>query len=221
MAVASLPILYSFRRCPYAMRARLAIDVSDQECELREIVLRDKPDEMLTASPKGTVPVLIDVDGSVIDESLDIMLWALCRNDPDEWLGRDEGDLDSMLALIRQFDTDFKPHLDRFKYPNRYDNVSPVASREEASRHITGLEIRLQETKYLFDERVRIADMAIAPFVRQFANVDPSWFAAQSWVAVHRWLMDFADSPRFARIMRKVDVWKPGMLGVLFPSTGS
>jgi glutathione S-transferase len=199
------------------MRARLAVDASGQQCELREIVLRDKPEEMLKASPKGTVPVLIDTDDVVIDESLDIMLWALHRNDPEEWLGQDEKGFDSMLALIRQFDTEFKPHLDRFKYPNRFEGANAIDSRSEASRHIDELESRLQTTRYLFGERIRIADMAIAPFVRQFANVDAAWFASQPWTAVQRWLKDFTDSPRFARVMHTFDVWKPGTPGVRFP----
>jgi glutathione S-transferase len=199
------------------MRARLAIDASRQECELREILLRDKPAEMLKASPKGTVPVLIDTDGTVIDESLDIMLWALRRNDPEGWLGQSQADLDKMLALIRRIDSEFKPQLDRFKYPSRYASGSAIESRDEASKHLVELDGRLQKAPYVFGERVMLVDMAIMPFIRQFANVDSNWFAAQSWPALHRWLEELVDSPRQVRIMRNLDVWKPGLPGIRFP----
>jgi glutathione S-transferase len=147
-----LPILYSFRRCPYAMRARLALDASEQACELREIVLRNKPEEMLRASPKGTVPVLIDTDGVVIDESLDIMLWALERNDPESWLTPNAEWRDGMLSLIRHFDVHFKHHLDRYKYPSRYAGTDAQASRAEAGADIQMLEARLSRTRYLCGE---------------------------------------------------------------------
>src|SRR4051812_31105758 len=126
-----LPILYSFRRCPYAMRARLAIAASGQRCELREVVLRDKPAEMLAASPKGTVPVLIDTDGRVLEESLDIMRWALGRSDPQAWLEPPSGSLEDMLELIARCDGDFKFHLDRYKYARRYQGADAGEHRQQ------------------------------------------------------------------------------------------
>jgi glutathione S-transferase len=128
------PVLYSFRRCPYAMRARMAIAVSGQRCELREVVLRDKPAELLAASPKGTVPVLVDVDGSVIAQSLDIMLWALRRNDPERWLQPDGGTLDDMLSLIAECDGEFKRNLDGYKYPGRQPGADAGLHRQQGAR---------------------------------------------------------------------------------------
>src|SRR5690554_5297240 len=138
-----MPVLYSFRRCPYAMRARLALAMSGQRCRLREVVLRDKPATLLQASPKGTVPVLVLPDGTVIDESLDIMLWALRRHDPLHWLLPDNGSLEEMLTLISDCDSEFKPRLDRYKYPDRYGNVDPLAQRSMAVEWLWGLEARL------------------------------------------------------------------------------
>jgi len=201
-----LPILYSFRRCPYAMRARLALDVSAQVCEVREVSLRDKPDDMLRASPKGTVPVLVDVDGSVIDESLDIMTWALGRNDPEGWLTPERENFATMTSLIRHFDENFKWHLDRYKYPNRFADANAEFSRGEAVVSLLLLEQRLQQTTCLFGGRIALADMAIAPFVRQFSKVDPAWFSGQPLPNTMRWLTAIMESPRFTRIMRPTAV---------------
>ena len=199
---APLPILYSFRRCPYAMRARLALDVSAQLHEVREVALRDKPAEMLLASAKGTVPVLVDIDGTVIDESLDIMMWALRRNDPEGWLTPEREDFVTMSTLIRHFDEQFKWHLDRYKYPNRYADADSELSRAQAVASLLLLEARLRTSSYLFGSRTALADMAIAPFVRQFANVDPAWFSRQPLPDTTRWLTAILESPRFIRIMR-------------------
>jgi glutathione S-transferase len=184
------------------MRARLALDVSGQEYELREVALRNKPPEMLQVSPKGTVPVLVLPDGEVIDESLDIMLWALNRNDPEHWLTP----ACDMRGLISQFDSHFKQHLDRYKYPTRFAGADPLASRAEASQDLALLEERLTRTVYLAGQHVSLADMAIVPFVRQFANVDSDWFASQTFTALQRWLKSLLESPRFERIMRAVVV---------------
>jgi glutathione S-transferase len=215
--MSSLPVLYSFRRCPYAIRARLALDVSGQRCELREILLRDKPEALLRASPKGTVPVLIDTDGEVIDESLDIMLWALRRNDPEHWLHAERGTLEEMLSLIRRFDDEFKANLDRYKYPNRFPGASVELNRQAGGQFLLELETRLQRSTYLCGDRAALADMALASFVRQFANVDVNWFAAQAWRRLHLWLSSIVDSPRFVRVMQPVEVWTPGCAGVQFP----
>jgi glutathione S-transferase len=199
------------------MRARLALDASGQGCELREIALRDKPSQMLQASPKGTAPVLVIAEGEVIEESLDIMLWALRSNDPEQWLRPDADSLQAMLALIARFDSHFKQHLDRYKYPGRFEGADSLASRTEACLDLELLENRLARTAHLAGEGVSLADMAIAPFVRQFANVDAAWFASQSWTAVQRWLATIVASERFERIMRQFPVWVPGTRGVSFP----
>lgn len=197
-----LPVLYSFRRCPYAMRARLALDVSSQAFDAIEVALRDKPPEMLRASPKGTVPVLIDTDGTVIDESLDIMLWALRRSDPEQWLAPERDTFATMHTLIRHFDEHFKGHLDRYRYPTRFADANVEYSRGEAVVSLQLLESRLQSSSNLFGNRIALADMATAPFVRQFSKVDPPWFASQPLPKVMRWLAAILDSPRFVRIMR-------------------
>ena len=212
-----IPVLYSFRRCPYAMRARLALDVSQQRCELREVVLRNKPAEMLSASPKGTVPVLVDIDGSVIDESLDIMLWALRRSDPGQWLGEEAGSLPAMLALIRECDEEFKPHLDRYKYPQRFADADARHSREVGASFMRTLDERLTQQRFLSGDRFGLSDAALAPFVRQFANVDTQWFATQSWGRLHQWLDAFVNSARLHRIMRTLPPWNSGSVGVNFP----
>ena len=199
------------------MRARLALDASQQRCELREVVLKNKPEAMLQASPKGTVPILVDTDGSVIDESLDIMLWALARSDPEQRLSPSATSREESLMLIRHFDVHFKHHLDHYKYPARYADADADGSRAEASQDLQGLESRLAETTWLSGDRVALADMAIAPFIRQFANVDATWFASQPWPRLQRWLDTIVDSERFQRIMRPVDAWKPGTEGVAFP----
>ena len=204
-----LPILYSFRRCPYAMRARLAVYASGQTCELREIVLRDKPAAMLQASPKGTVPVLVLPDGKVIAESLDIMRWALANADPEGWLTPQTGTLDELMHWISRNDTEFKPLLDRYKYPDRYQLSSGEVSRDAAVPWLNELNARLEQTSWLFGERPALADMATLPFIRQFAHVDREWFAQQPWKGVHRWLDAFLGSELFQACMNKYPVWRP------------
>lgn len=211
-----LPLLYSFRRCPYAMRARLALAVSDIQCELREVVLRDKPAALLAVSPKGTVPVLVLPD-QVLEHSLDIMLWALRHHDPEGWLQPAAGSLPDMLGLIAQCDGDFKHHLDRYKYPERYPGESAGAHREAGARFLEQLEARLADGLYLFGPHPSLADRAIAPFVRQFAHTDTAWFAGQPWPALQRWLRTFLDSALFARVMTKYPQWHSGAEAVRFP----
>lgn len=227
---AARPVLYSFRRCPYAMRARLALAASGQGCELREVVLRDKPAALLRASPKGTVPVLVLPDGAVIEQSLDIMLWALGRHDPQGWLRPESGGLEDMLALIAACDSEFKPCLDRYKYPDRYENIDPSDQRSEAAQWLAGLESRLSGKggagvhedaaglpgPGLSGARAALADAAIMPFVRQFAQVDRAWFDAQPWPALRGWLSAWTASALFASIMEKHTPWD-GTQGVSFP----
>ncbi|WP_445248269.1 glutathione S-transferase [Microcoleus sp. OTE_8_concoct_300] len=213
---ATYPILYSFRRCPYAMRARLALMVSNRVCELREVVLRDKPQEMLEVSAKGTVPILIDVDGRVLDQSIDIMLWALRQHDPEKWLMPEQGSVTEMLELIALFDEGFKYHLDRYKYPDRYPGADAQAHRHEGSLYLGRLNAQLSATKYLFGNKVALADMAIAPFVRQFAHTDRGWFNEQPWSQLQAWLTGFTDSEIYASVMQKYAKWESGNAGVVF-----
>ena len=203
--IADLPILYSFRRCPYAMRARLALQSSGQKVVLREIVLRDKAPEMLIASPKGTVPVLVDND-IVIEQSLDVMHWALKTSDPENWLSMpSEGS-----ALIEQADGPFKTSLDHYKYASRYDDVDGEVAREAACEFLQKLNAKLDGQEYLFGDAPCLADMAILPFVRQFAHVDREWFWSQDWSHLISWLDRFLASERFASIMTKYPKWVSG-----------
>lgn len=211
-----LPILYSFRRCPFAMRARFALLASGTACELREVVLRDKPAALRDASPKATVPVLVDVDGTVIDESLAIMRWALAQRDPQQWLAPSAGTLDDMLALVAQCDGDFKQHLDRYKYPNRFEGADALQHRAEGGAFLEALETRLRGSRHLFGDAPALADMAIAPFVRQFAQVDAAWFAAAPWPALNAWLSALTESALWAKAMPKFPPWQPGDAVVVF-----
>lgn len=199
------PILYSFRRCPYAMRARLAIASAAIPVEHREILLRDKPEAMLAASPKGTVPVVIAGD-QVIDESIDVMHWALRQNDPENWLEIPEAAHD----LIATADGPFKSSLDRYKYASRFENADPVQDRADASAYLMGLNTMLNGRSFLFGPEPSLADMAILPFIRQFAHVDIYWFNLQPWTELARWLTEFKASPRFTGIMVKHTLWQPG-----------
>lgn len=200
------PVLYTFRRCPYAMRARLAIDVGGVGVELREILLRDKPAAMLDASPKGTVPVVVQGD-QVIDESFDIMLWALKQNDPEGWLQRRDDD------LIAECDGAFKTALDTYKYGR--DDVS--VPRETAAQFLRKLDGILAGQPYLDGETNGLTDMSIVTFVRQYAHVDQAWFYGEPWPDLIRWHDRFKQSERFARIMRKYPVWHPDAPQITFP----
>lgn len=206
------PILWTFRRCPYAMRARLAIASAGVAVELREILLRDKPEGFLAASPKGTVPVVVEGD-RVIEESLDVMLWALNQNDPEHWL-----DMPGLgFDLIEEADGPFKQALDRTKYAVRYPDVEIEAERHKAGRFLVKLNAMLDGKPWLFGEAPRLADMAILPFVRQFAHTDLDWFTTQPWTDVARWLEVFKSSDRFRSIMTKYPQWQPGDLPTAFP----
>ena len=193
------PTLYSFRRCPYAMRARMALVISGQAFTLHEVSLRAKPAEMLAASPKGTVPVLVLPDGRVIEESLDIMRWALARHDPENWLAGEDA------ALIAQNDGPFKHHLDRYKYATRYD-CDPMPHRAAAMAIVGEWDERLgQDGQFCCSSR-SLTDMAIMPFVRQFAATDRAWFDAQDVPNMHQWLSHHEASALFTRIMAKQEI---------------
>ena len=205
------PVLYSFRRCPYAMRARMALQVSQVAYEHREILLRDKPEHMLALSPKGTVPVLwlADAPGhKVLDESLDIMLWALDQHDPLRWLPASQEDRAAALARIALNDEVFKKHLDRYKYPLRFQLSTGTQDRDLGAVFLWQINADLQKNAFLNGQHWGLTDAALAPFVRQFAHVDADWFAAQGWSALHVWLKNFENSPGFLRAMQKVALWQ-------------
>lgn len=206
----SAPVLYTFRRCPYAMRARLALSASRLDIRVREVVLRDKPAEMLEASPKGTVPVLVLESGEVIDESLDVMRWALATSDPEGWLG---ADADETNALIAQNDGPFKRALDRYKYPNRYaaEGADPLANRDAGLAILNGLSERIEaHGGQLLGPAPTLADMAIFPFVRQFAATNSAWWADAAPAPLAAWLRGHLDSPRFHAVMAKYPQWAQG-----------
>ena len=206
------PILYSFRRCPYAMRARMALLVAGPVVELREVALKDKPAAMLAASPKGTVPVLVLPD-RVLEESLEIMLFALGARDPEGWL---RTDLAAQRALIAACDGPFKHHLDRYKYATRYDGADPDAHREAGARFLSTLGERLAARDFLFADRRRLCDIAVFPFVRQFRIADPDWFDAEAPPPVAAWLARLAADPLFDAAMAKPKPWRDGDPPVLF-----
>jgi len=201
------PILYTFRRCPYAIRARLAILVSGVTVEAREIELRSKPQAMLDISPKGTVPVLQLADGRVIDESLDIMRWALDINDPQHWLSNDREWLAEAASLIDDNDGPFKQLLDRYKYPARYQDFAPGIGtahyRNEAGVFLRRLSSRLARQPFLMGAATSLPDAAIFPFVRQFAQVDKAWFDRAHEGPLAQWLDALVGSPIFVSVMRK------------------
>ncbi len=207
----NLPILYSFRRCPYAMRARMAVAVSGVAVELREVVLREKPPEMLDISPKGTVPVLVLPDGGVIEESLDIMHWALGQNDPENWLADVDAD------LIAANDGPFKQALDRYKYPHRYDLADGETSRDSTLAHLGVLNDRLSANDFLGRDRQGFTDIALFPFVRQFAATDQKWFNALPLPGLQRWLTGLLQSDLFAAIMTRYARWTPNNSPTIFP----
>ncbi len=209
------PILYSFRRCPYAMRARMAVAVAGIDVELREVVLRDKPPAMLEASPKGTVPVLVLPDGQVLDESLDVMHWALAQNDPGGWL--QPNDAGETKALIADNDGPFKHHLDRFKYATRYEGVDPIEHRTAAEPFLLALDDRLRNNANLMGASCSLADIAIFPFVRQFSNAAGTFMRKARFSALMRWLDDHATSDLFQCVMKKYPQWHAGEVGANFP----
>lgn len=204
-------ILYSFRRCPYAMRARLALVASRTRVELREVKLSAKPEAMLAASPKGTVPVLVLPDGSVIDQSIDIMHHALARNDPDGWLDGDDPE------LIAMNDGSFKYNLDRYKYPERHGSDA-LSHRSAALAFLEKLERRLAGNPSVCGGTWGLTDAAIMPFVRQFAAVDQGWFDTLPLPFLKAWLCECLASRLFAMVMVRSAPWAPEDATIYLPS---
>lgn len=193
------------------MRARMALLVSGTACHIREVKLLRKPEELIAASPKATVPVIVRTDGGVIEESLAIMRWSLARNDPEGWLEREDH------ALIEANDGPFKHHLDRYKYPERHAS-DPVEHRAAGLAMLQLLEARLVARGNLCGDRRGITDIAIFPFVRQFAETDRAWFDAQPLPGLQAWLRDHLQSALFGAIMVRLDPWRPGDAPLGFPA---
>jgi glutathione S-transferase len=198
-------ILYSYRRCPYAMRARMALKYSGIEVEHREIELRNKPQSMLLASPKGTVPVLCMGD-TVLDQSVDIMRWAIQQSDPDAWGSADDA---IAQAWVAKNDDPFKTLLDQYKYPNRFPELDQAAVLKEALQiTLLPMEQSLQATQYLMGDQMTWVDVAIFPFIRQFSMVDLKRFDDLPIPAVKKWLAQHIESELFHSVMHKYPVWR-------------
>lgn len=202
----TLPILYSFRRCPYAMRARMALILASKECELREILLSNKPNEMLEISSKGTVPVL-QFSNDVLDESLDIISWAMESHAPSVHIYSEAEELLS-LKLIQLFDSNFKYHLDRYKYSSRYD-VDPKEHQQECKTILENLEAEINPSPWIFGKQISLLDISILPFIRQCKIANPNWFFAQNFPKLIDLLNYFENSKLFDQAMQKYELWDP------------
>lgn len=212
---ASLPILYSFRRCPYAMRARLALAYSGIKCELREVDLKNKPQELRDISPKATVPALLLPDGRVIEQSLDIIHYALACNDTDGWLYPDKA---QVAALIQKNDTEFVMVMHKYKYYERYPEASKAVYLKQTEEvFISWLEEILHSSSYIMGQKISIADIAIFPFIRQWALADEEQFECSPYVHIRKWLGSITNTALYERVMGKHTPWKQGDAVVLFP----
>ena len=213
----TLPILYSLRNCPYAMRARIAIFKAKQPVMLRDIVLSNKPKEMIVASPKATVPVLVLTNGTVVEESLAIMLWALNKTDPDDLLQtNNEHGLSDMLNLINSFDHEFKVCLEQYKCAKRYRETNLIECRELCEEFIQILENRLTSHHFLISNTESLADIALLPFIRQFARIERQWYLQSPYPKVRQWLNNYLQSPMFTKVMAKYPLWLDEHKVVLF-----
>lgn len=214
-----IPVLYSFRRCPYAIRARMSLYYATIRVELREVFLRDKPESLLAASPKATVPVMVFPDGAVLDQSLEIMRWALACSDPDHWWRDDLAE--ESEALIEENDFSFKTHLDHYKYWDRFPQKTQSHYRNQAEEYLRQLELKLALQRYLLADEMTLADVAIFPFVRQFAFVDKTWFDQAPYPKLQGWLQSLLDSLLFQGVMGKFATWREGSTPRLFPDAGA
>ena len=201
------PILYSYRRCPYAMRARMALSYAGIQVEIREIALTEKPAHMLAVSPKGTVPVLVLASNEVLEQSLDIMDWALQQSDVDEWIIQDQAGQKLTADLIATNDGAFKQSLDKYKYAIRFPENPPEIYRAQGEEFLQRLEILLQQNTYLCRNTISKADVAIFPFVRQFSMVDENWFESADYPSLKAWLNGLLNSQLFLGVMQKYPVW--------------
>lgn len=213
----ALPVLYSLRNCPYAMRARLAIYAAKQQVQLRDLVLSNKPAEMLAVSPKGTVPVLVTASNQVIDESLAIMQWAFSQSDPDDYLdSKTPNALAEMLAAIEIFDHEFKGHLEKYRCSKRYHEPSLIADRQQCERYLASLELRLCQYQYLMSDKPSLADLALMPFIRQFARVERQWYLQAPYPKLRQWLNGYLQSRMFSKVMEQHPLWLDAKQVVIF-----
>ena len=211
-----LPCLYSFRRCPYAMRARLGLLFAELPVEIREIALKNKPAQMLAISPKGTVPVLQLADGKVIEESLEIIIWALKQRDLHELLNAKV--LQQANILIAQNDSDFKHWLNCYKYADRHPEMTQKEYRQRGEVFLQTLEALLTKNSFLLGDSITIADICIMPFVRQFAHVDKRIFYSLPYPNLQEWLLNWLENPYFLKSMVKFTPWQDGDDVVIFSS---
>ena len=203
-----LPILYSLRRCPYAMRGRMGIALSQQKVLLREIVTKDKPSELLASSPKGTVPVLVLPNGQIIEQSIEVMNWALQQNDPQDLLRSNNPTLSEQVQqLIKTNDDDFIGHLEKYRASVRYRNVDTEQRRRACEGFISELESKLAQHEYLFGDTPSLADFAVMPFVSQFVRVEKKWFVQSEYQNVGRWLRAHLDSKLYTQVMKQYPLW--------------
>ena len=209
-----LPVLYSFRRCPYAIRARMAIAAASIEVTIREVLLKDKPPELIAASVKATVPVLVLPDGNVIDESLEVMGWALAQRDPLGWLSGEGLSSD----WIQTCDGEFKSWLDRYKYADRHPEHTAEHYRREAEAFLRQIEDRLTGFSWLGGKAPSVTDVALFPFVRQFAGVEPAWWQGAPYPGTRIWLAQWLEGALFSAVMTKYPRWEPGQPGTRFPT---
>ena len=206
----TIPILYSFRRCPYCMRAHMALKQAGIKVELREVKLSDMPEELLAVSPDKTVPVLVLVDGTAIDESWEIVKWALAQNDPGNWLGEDNALLLDAEMLVETNDYSFKEDLDHYKYADRFPEQNKEDYRQACEEFIVELEEALSESPYLIAEHLSLADIGVFPFIRQFSLVDIEWFQQAPYPNVQQWLKGLIHSELFENVFQKHEIWKKG-----------
>lgn len=200
------PTLYTFRRCPYAIRARMALWYAGIGVRIREITLKQKPQAMLDASPKGTVPVLVLEDGTVIDESIDIMRWSLLHADPQNWCDSNYQIQSDRFILVN--DNEFKPLLDNYKYPQSSEKQDPIYYRNQIKPYLQTLNQQLSDYQFLFGDKINIADVALFPFIRQFAMVDKTWFDQAPYPHLQQWLQAFINSDLFQSVMQKYQAWE-------------
>ena len=212
-------LLYSFRRCPYAIRARIAILTSGINVEIREITLKDKPSALMRSSSKATVPVLITADKRIIDESIDIMNWALKQSDPEKWLPSDTKEEQLTSELTKNNDHIFKHFLDRYKYSDRYPENSELYYRQQAELTLINLEHHLTHNTYLVSNRLTMVDVALLPFIRQFAFVNKAWFDEAPYPKIQAWLERFITSELFNSSMVKLAPWQQGDEVIYFPES--
>lgn len=210
----TLPVLYSLRNCPYAMRARLAIYASGQQVHIRDLVLSDKPAELLTASPKATVPVLVIKANAaasqfhIIDESLAIMQWAFSQTDPNDYLhSQSVTALPEMLAIITQFDTEFKGLLEQYRCSKRYHEPTQTQDRQACEHYLGDLEARLTQHQYLLSNNPSLLDLALMPFIRQFARVERQWYLQAPYPKLRQWLNHYLQSKMFTKVMAQYPLW--------------